>query len=125
MKRTSIAVCLALTTVAATGAPAFAGAAAPVPGRTAAAAIRSATDPLPPLDAAAMRAAISGLPDANVTGALVEVTGSAGRWRGTAGVGDIRTGRPVPANGHFRVGSISKWPSRPAHSSATTGRTTS
>lgn len=69
---------------------------------------RTANDPLPPLDPAAMRAAIAGLPNATVTGALVNVTGPAGRWSGTSGVGDVRTGEPVRAEGNFRVGSISK-----------------
>lgn len=64
--------------------------------------------PLPPLDPAAMASAISGLPDATVTGALAAVSGPAGRWSGTSGVGDVATGRPVPADGRFRVGSISK-----------------
>lgn len=64
--------------------------------------------PLPPLDPKAMSAAIAGLPDAKVTGALVRVTGSAGRWSGTSGVGDLRTGRPVPVGGRYRIASISK-----------------
>ncbi len=63
---------------------------------------------LPPLDPAAMAAAISGLPNATVTGALAAVSGPAGRWSGTSGVGDVATGRPVPADGRFRAGSISK-----------------
>jgi D-alanyl-D-alanine carboxypeptidase len=68
----------------------------------------SATTDLPPLDPAAMKAAISGLPNQTVTGALVKVSGPAGHWSGTSGVGDVATGRPVPADGRFRVGSISK-----------------
>lgn len=55
-----------------------------------------------------MRAAIAGLPNATVTGALVNVTGPAGQWSGTSGVRDIRTSKPVQADGNFRVGSISK-----------------
>ena len=55
-----------------------------------------------------MREAISGLPNATVTGALVKVTGSAGQWSGTSGVGNVRTHAPVPADGRFRIGSISK-----------------
>lgn len=65
-------------------------------------------DSLPPLDPAAMRAAIAGLPNATVTGALVNVTGPAGQWSGTSGVRDVRTRRPVQADGDFRIGSISK-----------------
>lgn len=69
---------------------------------------RPAADPLPPLDPAALREAIAGLPNATVTGALVNVTGSGGQWSGTSGVRDIRTRKPVAAEGSFRVGSISK-----------------
>jgi D-alanyl-D-alanine carboxypeptidase len=69
---------------------------------------RPAADPLPPLDPAAMRDAIAGLPDATVTGALVNVTGPAGQWSGTSGVRDTRTRKPVAAGGNFRIGSISK-----------------
>lgn len=66
------------------------------------------SDRLPPLDPATMRAAIAGLPNATVTGALVNVTGPAGQWSGTSGVSDIRTGRAPRADGDFRIGSISK-----------------
>ncbi len=68
----------------------------------------SASGTLPPLDPAALQGAISGLPNATVTGALVNVTGSAGRWSGTSGVRDVVTRRSVQADGNFRVGSISK-----------------
>jgi D-alanyl-D-alanine carboxypeptidase len=60
---------------------------------------------LPPLDPAALQKAISGLPSPTVTGALVRVSGPAGRWSGTSGTGDVATGAPVPANGTFRIGS--------------------
>jgi D-alanyl-D-alanine carboxypeptidase len=43
-----------------------------------------------------------------VTGALINVTGSAGQWSGTSGVRDVKSGKPVAADGNFRVGSISK-----------------
>jgi D-alanyl-D-alanine carboxypeptidase len=75
---------------------------------TASASVRPSSTPLPPLDPAALRDAISGLPNATVTGALINVTGSAGRWSGTSGVRDIDTREPVTADGNFRVGSISK-----------------
>ncbi|MEU3838433.1 serine hydrolase domain-containing protein [Streptomyces sp. NPDC028635] len=81
---------LAVTRPAVTSAPAAAGA------------------PLPPLDPAALRAAIAGLPDEDVTGALVRITGSAGHWSGTSGVGDLKTGQGVPPNAFIRIGSISK-----------------
>ncbi|TQL96912.1 D-alanyl-D-alanine carboxypeptidase [Actinoallomurus bryophytorum] len=75
---------------------------------TASAAVRPSSDPLPPLDPAVLQAAISGLPNATVTGALINVTGSAGQWSGTSGVRDVKSGKPVAADGNFRVGSISK-----------------
>jgi D-alanyl-D-alanine carboxypeptidase len=71
-------------------------------------AFASASGTPPPLDPAALQNAISGLPNATVTGALVNVTGSAGRWSGTSGVRDVVTRRSVRADGNFRVGSISK-----------------
>lgn len=46
--------------------------------------------------------------DVGAVGALVEVRDERGVWRGTSGVGDLESGRGVPARGHFRVGSISK-----------------
>lgn len=63
---------------------------------------------LPILSAQRLSAAIAGLPDDEVTGALVQVRGSAGCWQGTAGVGDIDSGAPVPPNGRFRIGSMTK-----------------
>ncbi|RFU41705.1 class A beta-lactamase-related serine hydrolase [Actinomadura logoneensis] len=101
MKRTRTRTPLTLT--AAVLAAAVAGGAA-----TAGAASASTPDPLPRLDPAMVRASIGGLPDASVTGALVKVTGSAGRWSGTSGLGDIHARTPVPLDGRFRVGSISK-----------------
>lgn len=65
-------------------------------------------DRLPPLDPAMMRAAIAGLPNATVTGALVNVTGPAGQRSGTSGISDIRTRQAPQADGNFRIGSISK-----------------
>ncbi|NOK10699.1 serine hydrolase domain-containing protein [Corallococcus exercitus] len=64
--------------------------------------------PLPPLNREALRQAIAGLPNAEVSGALVRVTGADGRWLGTSGVADVRTGAPVPADAHFRIGSMTK-----------------
>jgi D-alanyl-D-alanine carboxypeptidase len=40
--------------------------------------------------------------------ALAEVRDEQGRWRGSAGEARLGTGRPVPVNGRFRVGSITK-----------------
>ncbi|MPZ81239.1 MAG: serine hydrolase [Actinophytocola sp.] len=67
-----------------------------------------ADESLPPLDPELFRKAIGGLPDDEVTGALVQVRGSAGEWEGTSGVGNIHTGRPVPQNARFRIGSVTK-----------------
>ncbi|MEV0480264.1 serine hydrolase domain-containing protein [Streptomyces sp. NPDC050508] len=84
---------------AGTAAPASAATPAPVPATAA---------PLPALDPAALRAAIGGLPTADVTGALLRITGRAGHWSGTSGVGDLETGQGVPPDAHIRIGSISK-----------------
>lgn len=54
------------------------------------------------LDETALRAALSGLPDPNVTGALIRITGRDGHWTGTAG-----PSVPSP-DAHFRIGSITK-----------------
>lgn len=82
--------------------------AAVVPVHAAASTRPASAAPLPPLRPKALRKAISGLPNKTATAASVEVSGSAGRWSGTSGVGDIRTKTPVPADGRFRIGSISK-----------------
>ncbi|WP_254075956.1 serine hydrolase [Streptomyces sp. P3] len=66
------------------------------------------TAPLPGLDPVALQAAIGGLPNADVTGALLRITGRAGHWSGTSGVGDLKAGQGVPSDAHIRIGSISK-----------------
>ncbi|WP_175410326.1 serine hydrolase [Streptomyces sp. TRM64462] len=58
-------------------------------------------------DAAALRAAIAGLPDRDATAALLRVGGH-GTWHGTAGVRDIRGGGPALHNARFRAGSVTK-----------------
>ncbi|TDQ05916.1 serine hydrolase domain-containing protein [Labedaea rhizosphaerae] len=68
----------------------------------------AAATTLPPLNPAALEAAIADLPNDEVSGALVQVRGSAGEWTGTSGIGDLRTGRGVPADGRFRIGSMTK-----------------
>ncbi|MFE2690312.1 serine hydrolase domain-containing protein [Streptomyces mirabilis] len=55
-----------------------------------------------------LQAAIGGLPNADVTGALLRITGSAGHWSDTSGVGDLETGEGVPPDAHLRIGSVSK-----------------
>ncbi|PBC78014.1 D-alanyl-D-alanine carboxypeptidase [Streptomyces sp. TLI_235] len=82
-----------------------AGPASAVPGP--AAAVREA-DRVPPLDRAAVRDVLAGLPTAEVSGALVRVSGRAGRLDAVGGVGDPATGRAPDADGRFRIGSISK-----------------
>ncbi|MGD3107734.1 serine hydrolase domain-containing protein [Streptomyces sp. YGL11-2] len=98
---TTLAASGTLLTALVTGAaaPALAAGLRPAP---------AATATLPKLDPAALKAAISGLPNADVTGALVRITGSAGHWSGTSGVGDLETGQGVPPQAHIRIGSISK-----------------
>ncbi|GAB2877922.1 serine hydrolase domain-containing protein [Streptomyces deserti] len=52
--------------------------------------------------------ALAGLPDGDATAALVRVGGTAGPWRGTAGVRNLRTHRPALEHGRFRAGSTTK-----------------
>ncbi|GGQ72973.1 serine hydrolase domain-containing protein [Couchioplanes azureus] len=75
----------------------------------------SAPTTLPLLSESRLEAAIGAasagtgrLPDAEASGALVQIRGSAGCWQGTAGVADVRTGAGVPQNGRFRIGSMTK-----------------
>ncbi len=63
---------------------------------------------VPPLDAAALRKDISGLPGSQTTAALAQVTGSAGHWSGAAGAADLAGGHPANADDAFRIGSVSK-----------------
>ncbi|MER7049833.1 serine hydrolase domain-containing protein [Streptomyces jumonjinensis] len=58
-------------------------------------------------DVKALRAALAGLPDKDATAALVRVGGH-GRWHGTAGVRDMRTGAPALEHARFRAGSTTK-----------------
>lgn len=59
-------------------------------------------------DAAALRAALAGLPDSDATAALVRVGGTDGRWRGSAGVHDLASGSKADPNALFRAGSTTK-----------------
>ena len=68
----------------------------------------AAAEELPPLDPAVLRAAIAGLPNDEASGALLQVRGRAGSWQGTSGVANVHTGQPVPVNGRFRIGSMTK-----------------
>ncbi|MEU6218476.1 serine hydrolase domain-containing protein [Streptomyces sp. NPDC047022] len=102
---TTLAVSAGLLMTLAAGVASPATASSATPGGPAHAA---ATVPLPALDPAALKAAIGGLPSADVTGALVRITGRAGHWSGTSGVGNLETGQGVPPDAHIRIGSISK-----------------
>ncbi|MFF4214455.1 serine hydrolase domain-containing protein [Streptomyces sp. NPDC001796] len=64
--------------------------------------------PLPPLDPTALQTAIDDLEHPPSTAAQLRVGGTAGYWRGTSGVADIRTQCPVTAHDKVRIGSITK-----------------
>src|SRR5690349_17758124 len=64
--------------------------------------------PLPPLDPAALRAAVDDLRHPPSTAAQLRVGGASGSWRGTSGVADIRTRRPVTTDDRVRIGSVTK-----------------
>lgn len=100
--RTSSALAAALALALSAGplaAPAFA---APPP--TAAAAAHRTEGP----DANALRAALAMVPGDEATAALVRVGGTDGRWRGSAGVRDLTSGRPAHPDARFRAGSVTK-----------------
>ncbi|MGV9855776.1 serine hydrolase domain-containing protein [Streptomyces sp. NPDC003442] len=92
---------------------AFAGAAlagAALAGAVALPARRAAASPvaLPPLDPTALQATIDDLEHPPSTAAQLRVGGTAGYWRGTSGVADIGTQRPVTPQDKARIGSITK-----------------
>ncbi|MEU0839330.1 serine hydrolase domain-containing protein [Streptomyces sp. NPDC005962] len=103
----------ALATATALLAAVSAGAAAPATATAATTAPAPAPAPThraltPPLNPKALQEALDELPKHQVSGALALVSGEDGRWAGTSGVGNLRTGEPVPSNGSFRIGSASK-----------------
>ncbi|GII64702.1 hypothetical protein Skr01_47870 [Sphaerisporangium krabiense] len=57
---------------------------------------------------AAVQAALDAIVAAGAPGALAETRDEKGRWMGAAGTGDRRTGGPVPQNGRWRIGSVTK-----------------
>ncbi|MER5933367.1 serine hydrolase domain-containing protein [Streptomyces sp. NPDC002054] len=63
-----------------------------------------------PPNAAKLREAIAGLGADHpyATSALVRVSGSAGSWRGSSGVAEVRTERRAVEQARFRVGSVTK-----------------
>jgi D-alanyl-D-alanine carboxypeptidase len=64
--------------------------------------------PLPPLDPTTLQVALDDLEHPPSTAAQLRVGGTAGYWRGTSGVADIRTRRPVTAHDRVRIGSLTK-----------------
>ncbi|MDX3249425.1 serine hydrolase domain-containing protein [Streptomyces sp. ME18-1-4] len=91
---------LALTAAGPLAAPAFA---TPAAADTTAAAQHTAG-----LDTQALTAALTGLPDADATAALVRVGGIDGVWRGSAGVHDLASGTAADPEARFRAGSTTK-----------------
>ncbi|WP_327318169.1 serine hydrolase domain-containing protein [Streptomyces sp. NBC_01235] len=87
---------LALTAAGPLAAPAFA--------TPASAAVQHTNN----LDTQALAAALTGLPDADATAALVRVGGTDGTWRGSAGVHDLASGTPADPDARFRAGSTTK-----------------
>jgi D-alanyl-D-alanine carboxypeptidase len=51
---------------------------------------------------------LDGVVSAGAVGALAEVRDGHGVWRGTSGVAALGTRRPVPVDGRFRAGSVTK-----------------
>ncbi|MET7294835.1 serine hydrolase domain-containing protein [Streptomyces griseoloalbus] len=86
----------------------LAGAAAAHPGAAAPAAVSAGSTPaVDGPDTAALEKALAGIPDGDVSAALVRVGGK-GSWTGTAGVRSLRTGAPALENARFRAGSTTK-----------------
>lgn len=56
----------------------------------------------------AVQAALDALVAAGAPGALAETRDENGHWTGVAGTGDLRTRTPVPRNGRWRIGSVTK-----------------
>ncbi|MGW5125399.1 serine hydrolase domain-containing protein [Streptomyces sp. NPDC004069] len=102
---TAASVVLALVTAPLAAAPALAAPTGPAP--IAGHVVSGPGAPSGP-DAAALRSAIAALPDEDATAALVRIGGRDGTWHGSAGVHDLRSGRPADPNARFRAGSTTK-----------------
>ncbi|NUP68284.1 MAG: beta-lactamase family protein [Nonomuraea sp.] len=63
---------------------------------------------VPPINEAALKKSIAGLPAADATAAEVRVSGSAGSWHGVSGVTDLRGKHPAREGARFRAGSVTK-----------------
>jgi D-alanyl-D-alanine carboxypeptidase len=59
-------------------------------------------------DRSELQRALDELVAAGAAGALAEVRDEHGVWRGSSGVAELGRSRPMPANGRFRAGSITK-----------------
>lgn len=59
-------------------------------------------------DRAELRQRLDGVVAAGAVGALAEVRDEHGVWRGASGVAEQGTARPVPVDGRFRAGSVTK-----------------
>ncbi|MBE8475462.1 serine hydrolase domain-containing protein [Streptomyces justiciae] len=59
-------------------------------------------------DRAGLQESLDGVVATGAVGALAEVSGADGVWRGVSGVAELGTTRPVPDGGRFRAGSITK-----------------
>ncbi|MGW7520463.1 serine hydrolase domain-containing protein [Streptomyces sp. NPDC054796] len=101
--RTALAAAFVAVLVLGPAAPALAA-----PGTGTRDAGAASTQAYPAPDAAALRAAIAGLPDEEATAALVRVGGAGGDWRGSSGVAALGSQRPALEHGRFRVGSTTK-----------------
>ncbi|MET7418652.1 serine hydrolase domain-containing protein [Dactylosporangium sp. NPDC005555] len=55
-----------------------------------------------------LHGAVDGLPDAEASGALLLLHDAQGCRQGTAGIADVHSGRTVPIDGRFRIGSMTK-----------------
>jgi D-alanyl-D-alanine carboxypeptidase len=56
----------------------------------------------------ALRRALDDVVAAGAAGALAEVHDGSDRWRAASGTAELRKSRPVPVDGRFRVGSLTK-----------------
>ncbi|MFJ1668223.1 serine hydrolase domain-containing protein [Streptomyces bottropensis] len=105
MKRATRSLLAAVFVLGVVTGPAALPATASSSGGAGAVTVPSRTDPV---TAAALEAAVAGLPAADATAALVRVGGTDGVWRGSSGVHDLTTGRAADPHARFRVGSVTK-----------------
>ncbi|MEU0741901.1 serine hydrolase domain-containing protein [Streptomyces sp. NPDC006134] len=107
MRTRSSVLAASLVLALAAGSPAAPAFASPAP-VTAASSGPAAPQRTAGPDEAALCAALTGLPDAAATSALVRVGGTDGTWRGSAGVRDRVSGLAADPDARFRAGSTTK-----------------